>query len=145
MVIFQILKRNVDSYELGKIIPKCQFSANIPLQEGDSIPTLQQRVTLIGTKSPYNFLTFNIEPGSGMYIVKLKGTTEVNHNYSFVFIEHHPSVKRSLSEPGIYKHSQYLGPLIMIVTVVYLVSSELHVLCQVFAQQCLHGKTQYYL
>lgn len=61
----------MDSYELGKIIPKCQFSANIPLQEGDGafgIPPLQQRVKLIGTKSPYNFLTLKIDPnlpGSG--------------------------------------------------------------------------------
>jgi hypothetical protein len=50
------------------MVPKCQFSATIPLQEGDGafgVPALQQRVKLIGTKSPYNFLTFNIDlPGT---------------------------------------------------------------------------------
>jgi hypothetical protein len=75
------LKRFVDSYELGKIIPKCQFSANITLQEGDSIPPLQLRVKLFGTKSPNNFLTFSNPDLSGSGMCYETRIIEVNHNY----------------------------------------------------------------
>ena len=49
------------------MIPKCRFLANVTPQ-GDSIPPLKHRVKLIGTKLPYDYLTFNISPG--MYVLE---------------------------------------------------------------------------
>ena len=58
----QVLKRFVDSFKQGKMIPKCQFSAQISLHEGKHIPSLQHRVQLIGARSPYNTLMLAINP-----------------------------------------------------------------------------------
>ena len=44
------------------MISKCQFSANIVLQEGEEVPHLQHQVNVIGAKPPFNFLTFDISP-----------------------------------------------------------------------------------
>ena len=52
----------MDSYDKGKQIPKCEFKANITLQEGDDIPPLEHKVTLTGTKFPFNSLPFDIRP-----------------------------------------------------------------------------------
>ncbi len=58
----QVLKRLVDSYEQGKIIPKCQFSAKILPREGEDIPSLQCQVKLNGAKEPFNVVMLDIEP-----------------------------------------------------------------------------------
>ena len=57
-----MLKRLVDSYDKGKLIPKITFLANIALQEGDDIPPLEHHVKLTGTKFPFNSLPFCISP-----------------------------------------------------------------------------------
>ena len=57
-----MLKRFVDSYEEGKLIPKCQFTAKITFQEEEDIPPLEHHVNLIGTKFPFNYLRFDISP-----------------------------------------------------------------------------------
>ena len=56
-----MLKRLVDSYEQGKIIPKCQFSAKILPREAD-IPSLQGQIKLNGAKEPYNTVMLDIDP-----------------------------------------------------------------------------------
>ena len=61
----QVLKRFVDSFEQGKMIPKCQFSAKISLHEGKHIPSLQHRVQLIGARSPFNTVVLDIDPPIG--------------------------------------------------------------------------------
>ena len=69
----QVLKRFVDSYEQGKIIPKCQFSAKILPHEGEHyIPSLQCQVKLNGAKEPFNTIMLDIDPPvltSGTYII----------------------------------------------------------------------------
>ena len=72
MISIQVLKRTVDGYEEGKVIPKCQFSAKVMLQEGEDVPPLQHQVELRGAKSPNNILAFDINPPSGVY------TTHIN-------------------------------------------------------------------
>ena len=44
------------------MIPKCQFSANIVLQEEEEVPHLQHLVNITGAKPPFNFVTFDISP-----------------------------------------------------------------------------------
>lgn len=58
----QVFKRFVDSYEQGKIVPRCQFSANIMYKNGAAVMPLLHKVKLNGTKSPDDFLRFNIIP-----------------------------------------------------------------------------------
>ena len=58
----QVLKRLVDSYEQGKIIPKCQFSAKVLPREGEDIPSLQCQVKLNGAKEPFNAVMLDIDP-----------------------------------------------------------------------------------
>ena len=62
-----MLKRQVDSYEQGKLIPKCQFSAKVNIKEEDDIPPLEHRVKLIGAKFPFNTMLFNINPPGRVY------------------------------------------------------------------------------
>lgn len=56
-----MLKRLVDSYEQGQIIPKCRFSAKIFPHEAD-IPSLRGQIKLNGAKKPYNTVMFDIDP-----------------------------------------------------------------------------------
>ena len=57
-----MLKRFVDNYEQGKMIPKCQFSAKISLHEGEDVPSLQRQIKLNGAREPFNTLMLDIEP-----------------------------------------------------------------------------------
>ena len=66
------MKQIVDNYEKGKVIPKCQFSANAIIQEKEDVPPLQYQVKLLGAKHPDNIITFSINPPvviSGIYLV----------------------------------------------------------------------------
>ena len=55
------MKRHVDKFEPGKMIPKCQLSADFIKPIGDEkIPMLLHHVNLIGAKEPHN--TFVIKP-----------------------------------------------------------------------------------
>ena len=59
----------VDHYKKGKVIPKCQFSASIVIQEGEDIPPLDHQVELKGAKLPHNILPFHIPPTGTMLCV----------------------------------------------------------------------------
>lgn len=59
---FQVLKKVVDGYIYGKVIPVCRFSADVKLQEGESVPPLHYQVELLGAKLPNNIIVFYIDP-----------------------------------------------------------------------------------
>ena len=61
------MKQIVDSYEEGKMIPKCQFSAKEMISDGEEVPPLQHQATLLGAKHPDNIVTFNMTPPFGTY------------------------------------------------------------------------------
>ena len=67
------MKQIVDNYEKGKVSPKCQFSANAIIPDGEEVPRLQHQAALLGAKYPDNIITFDITPPrviSGMYTLK---------------------------------------------------------------------------
>ena len=57
VVLVQITKEDVDTYEAGHKIPSCQLTAEWTKQ-GEQPSRLRQRVTLIGANKPDNY--FNI-------------------------------------------------------------------------------------
>ena len=58
----QVIKRNVDSFEPGKMIPNCQLSAEFSSSAGQKVPSLKHRVKLLGAKDPFDtFLIIWIE------------------------------------------------------------------------------------
>ena len=57
---YQVRKENVDSYEPGRRIPKCELSAKFR-PETRPMPDLEYCVKLTGAREPYN--TFHIERG----------------------------------------------------------------------------------
>ena len=57
LVLVQITKEDVDSFEAGQEIPCCQLTA-VWTKQGEQPSQLRQRVTLIGANKPDNY--FNI-------------------------------------------------------------------------------------
>ena len=53
----QVVKRNVDSFEVGKMIPSCQLTADFFGKEASS---LKHCVKLVGAEKPYD--QFLIKP-----------------------------------------------------------------------------------
>ena len=66
--LLQVIKRNVDNYKRGKLIPKFHLNATYSdtTCRGESIPSLDYQADLIGAKKPYNTFTINKRPASGV-------------------------------------------------------------------------------
>ena len=61
------MKKNVDSFKPGKLVPRCQLQADFTSDSGFDMeysPKLCYRVILIGAKEPHN--TFLVTPDPGM-------------------------------------------------------------------------------
>ena len=65
IIIIQVVKKHVDTYQPGRRIPKCQLLAVFDFEK-QNIPTLRYRVKLIGAKDPYNVVAIEppIPPGT---------------------------------------------------------------------------------
>ena len=61
--LFQIMKRHVDSFEPGKMIPKCYLSADFIASVRDR-PQLVHQIHLIGAKEPFNMFFIKINPAT---------------------------------------------------------------------------------
>ena len=73
----QVLKRVVDSYEEGMVIPKCSLTATAVNKDKDS-PPIQHQVQLIGSKSQ-NIVTISVQ--RPMFF-----TGELAHHMSIVIV-----------------------------------------------------------
>ena len=77
----QVIKRNVDSFEPGKMIPNCQLSAEFSSSAGQKVPSLKHRVKLLGAKDPFD--TFLIKsPVAMSATIATSGTIYIMINYS---------------------------------------------------------------
>ena len=59
ITLLQIEKEDVDSYDPGTWIPKCQLSA-VYLSDQQKISFLQHRVNLVGAKKPHTMITIEL-------------------------------------------------------------------------------------
>ena len=62
------MKKNVDSYELGKRIPKCQLTAKISVPKDQVIPDLIHRVKLVGAREPQTEFVIHLSSRSELSI-----------------------------------------------------------------------------
>ena len=70
----QIIKKKVDNFEPGKMIPSCQLNAmfglfEAPSESTEKVPPLRYCVKLLGAKKPYDMFT----------IILSTTTTTINH------------------------------------------------------------------
>ena len=65
------MKKKVDSFEPGKMIPSCQLSAEF-LSSSRKVPSLRHHVKLLGAKEPYD--SFLIKPPTATLTSMAEGT-----------------------------------------------------------------------
>ena len=74
LICFQIIKKKVDNFKPGQMIPSCQLNATIVSVQTSKVPSLEYCVKLLGAKKPYDM--FTIIPSSTATISRgNKGTS----------------------------------------------------------------------
>ena len=71
MCSIKVMKKKVDSFEPGKMIPSCQLSAEF-LSSLRKVPSLKHHIKLLGAKEPYD--SFLIKPPIATLTSMAEGT-----------------------------------------------------------------------